>query len=75
MKRKTFFKHRQRQLKFGDYMLDIAKYTSTTILVSTFFKDQFNMTGENTLIAVVLILITLSIGLTLHTDEPIKKKK
>ena len=56
-------------------MLDIAKYTSTTILVSTFFKDQFNMTGENTLIAVVLILITLSIGLTLHTDEPIKKKK
>jgi hypothetical protein len=59
--------------EFGKWLMDIAKYMVTALLLSTIFADM----QEPIIIYMVVILsiVVLIIGLSLVSDEPSKNKQ
>jgi high-affinity Fe2+/Pb2+ permease len=59
--------------EFGKWLMDIAKYLTTVLLLSSIFGDMDN---PFVVVGVILAsLATLVIGLLLVKDEKIKKEK
>lgn len=56
--------------EIGKWMLDIAKYMATAILLSTLFSDSEEWSWFMYLVVILIIVLTLGIGLLI-----IKEKK
>ena len=57
--------------KFGDWLLDIAKYMATAILLTSIFSDMQNVWTY--IIVAITVLATLLMGLWLSRDKTSEK--
>ena len=55
--------------EIGKWMLDIAKYMATAILLSTLFSNSEEWTWFTYLIVVLLICMAFGVGLLLIKEE------
>lgn len=55
--------------EIGKWMLDIAKYMATAILLSTLFSNSEKWTWFTYLIVVLLICMAFGVGLLLIKEE------
>jgi uncharacterized membrane protein len=60
--------------EFGKWLMDIAKYIVTAIILSSFFNT---MEDRKTIyiLAVIIAVIVVILGLYLQKESPIKKKR
>ena len=59
------------QKKFGDWLLDIAKYMATAILLTSIFSDMQNIWTY--VIVAITVVVTLLLGLWLTRDKASEK--
>lgn len=57
--------------KFGDWLLDIAKYMATAILLTSIFSDMQNIWTY--IIVAITVVATLLLGLWLTKDKTSEK--
>ncbi len=57
--------------KFGDWLLDIAKYMATAILLTSIFSDMQNIWTY--IIVAITVVATLLLGLWLTRDKTNEK--
>lgn len=57
--------------KFGDWLLDIAKYMATAILLTSIFSDMQNVWTY--VIVAITVVATLLLGLWLTRDKTSEK--
>ena len=58
-------------VKFGDWLLDIAKYMATAILLTSIFSDMQNIWTY--VIVAITVVVTLLLGLWLTRDKASEK--
>ena len=57
--------------KFGDWLLDIAKYMATAILLTSIFSDMQNIWTY--VVVAITVVATLLLGLWLTRDKTSEK--
>jgi len=60
--------------EFGKWLMDIAKYIVTAIILSSFFSGMQNQQWIY-IVAAVIAVIIVGLGLYLQKEEPKKKKR
>lgn len=67
--------NKKRKEKFGDLLLDTAKYLITAVILSTFFKGIEEWAWYTYLISIVVVMVVIWAGLSFYKDDINKKKK
>ncbi len=65
--------NKKRKEKFGDLLLDIAKYIITAILLATWFRDITTWEWYAYITLLGALIATISVGLSLFKDDDKKK--
>jgi hypothetical protein len=55
--------------ELGKWLMDIAKYMTTAVLLSSLFSDMDNWEWYVYLLIVVAVLVTLGIGLLMFKEK------
>ena len=65
----------KRKEKFGDLLLDTAKYLITAVILSTFFKGIEEWAWYTYVIAIAVVIAIIWSGLSLFEEDKDKRKK
>ena len=67
--------NKKRKEKFGDLLLDIAKYIITAVLLATWFNGVEAWEWYSYIIPVVAVVLAIVVGLHFYTDDNKTNKK
>ncbi len=65
----------KRKEKLGDFLLDVAKYILTAVLLATWFSDIGTWSWYSYILPIGAVLAATIFGLALYKDDNKKKRK